>query len=279
MKSVITQPPGRVEASPTGTDDAATAASSPESTVRRAKGAVLVISDDPGIVAQTASARLARGSGPVLIWNPEALAGPESNCAWDLLGAIVSAPDADRIANQLLSTVLHSRLASFFVPEAALLLANMLLAAAKSDLAFADVHRWVGGENAETAGDLLHTCGEVEAFEDVQAFLDQDPTTRVAVWETTQTALRVVDCESAVAAISPTPEQPAFAGAPFTALRMGAGIALDGVPTVYVLRSSRSDFRGLTSALVEELLHAAAQQAAATTVLHLDTCGGDGGDI
>lgn len=239
-------------------------------TIRRIVGGALIVTDDAKAVDQ---ARLARRSGgPVVVWNPEALVGPASNCSWDLLGGIGDAPDADRIAQHLLSPVLDNRLASFFVPEAGLLVANMLLAAARRGGAFTDILDWVWKEDAAVAGELLRSHGEFEAYRDVADFLAQDDITRGSVWETTQMALKPLNYSSVLASLTRPDVRTGRLPGPFSTLHAPV-TGLAEPATVYVLRSRNSEYSGLTSALVAELLRTASAHPAPTTVLEINNYG------
>ncbi|NKS73015.1 hypothetical protein GS531_10065 [Rhodococcus hoagii] len=206
------------------------------------------------------------------MWNPEALDGQRSNCSWDLLGGIGDAADADRIANHLLSTVLDNRLASFFVPEASLLVANMLLAAAKSGRTFGDVLDWVWAETTEPAAELLTAHGEMDAHADVATFGAQDEITRGSVWETAQMALKPLNFSPVLDAVRRPAPGHAAAAAPFAALHSSAA-KLHAPTAVYVLRSQLSPVRGLAAALVDELLRVASAHTTRTTVLEFNTYG------
>lgn len=237
----------------------------------RGTGPLLVISDDPEVVG-------ARESGPALVWNGEALDGPRSNCAWDLVGSIDSPGASDRIAESLLSTVLDNRLAAFFAPEACLLVANMLLATCRVHGTFADVLDWVCREDSSRATQILADAREDDAYQDMLAFDDQPATTRGSVWETTQMALQPLNYGPLLAAI--TPESHATSvSAPFaTMIRtpMDIGQPASSAPTLYVLRSASSPYRGLSAALCGELLRIASHSPTITTVIHCDTYGSAG---
>lgn len=237
---------------------------------------LLVIGDHLDAVAQRGAGG---GRGPAVVWNPEGLDEVPSTCAWDLIGAAVDAPAADRLAQHLLSPVLENRLASFFVPEASLLVANMLLAASRSGTTFADVLDWVWQEDAAPAALSLRTSGEFDAYEDVLAFLAQDQITQGSVWETTQMALKPLNYGPVLDAIARPGTDRIAAPAPFAALHVPAGTALRPSVTVQVLRSTGSPYSGVGAALVDELLRVASEHARPTTVLELNTYGRAGGSL
>lgn len=247
------------------------------STTTAHPAAALVISDDPRIVSGYPVRQGPRRFGDpdsVLVWNPEALDGPRSNCAWDLLGGITEAADADRIANFLLSTVLDNRLASFFVPEASLLVANMILAAAQGGRTFGEVLDWVSAETTAPARELLVTHSEADAHADMLAFDAQDDITRGSVWETAQMALQPLNFGPVLDAVCRAGDGRVSMAAPFAALHSDA--AQSPAPaTVYVLRSQFSPFRGLAEALVDELLRVASAHSTRTNVLEFNTYGSD----
>jgi hypothetical protein len=232
--------------------------------VPRGSGPLLVISDDPEIVG-------ARESGPALVWNGEALDGPRSNCAWDLVGSVDSPGASDRIAESLLSTVLDNRLAAFFAPEACLLVANMLLATCRVHGTFADVLDWVCREDLSRATQILADTGEDDAYQDMLAFEEQPTTTQGSVWETTQMALQPLNYGPLLAAITPEP-QAISVSAPFASMIRTAR-ETPPVPTLYLLRSASSPYRGLSAALCGELLRTASHSSTVTTVIHCDTYG------
>lgn len=237
---------------------------------------LLVIGDHFDEVAQRGAGG---GQGQPLVWNPEALDQAPSTCAWDLIGAAVDAPAADRLAQHLLSPVLDNRLASFFVPEASLLVANMLLAASCCGATFADVLDWVWQEDASAAAHALRGYGEFDAYEDVLTFQAQDGITQGSVWETTQMALKPLNYGPVLDAIARPSTERISAPVPFSALHVPAGTPLRPSVTVQVLRSKSSPYSGVAAALVDELLRAASEHARPTTVLELNTYGRTGRSI
>lgn len=231
---------------------------------------VLVVSDDLPSATDLAS------SDPDLLWNPDAVGVVGSTCSWDLLGAVTDAPAADRITEHLLRPVLDNRLATFFLPEASLLTANMLLAASRTGLPFGAVLGWVGSENTADAAHALRETGEIDAYEDVLAFDAQDELTQGSVWETMQMALTPLATDTVFDALSRPGSGRRNAPAPFGTLHGPAGASSSAAATVHVVRPVSSPWREITSALVEELRLCAAECAHPTTIVELGTYGKGG---
>ncbi|MFD5177855.1 hypothetical protein ACFWM1_18745 [Nocardia sp. NPDC058379] len=132
---------------------------------------VLTVLDQPSALPGAGADRL--------IWCPVSTA--TGTCSWNLLAAITSAAEADSICEQLFAVVVDDA-AAFFVPEASLLTANLLLAAARGGRALGEVIAWVRGGQLAPAAGLLKSVGELGAVEDLEAFAASSPGEQAAIW-------------------------------------------------------------------------------------------------
>ncbi|MFD6463987.1 hypothetical protein, partial [Streptomyces roseolus] len=139
--------------------------------------------------------------GQALVWNPE-LPGPATTFSWDLLASITDAVDADRIAEQLFSVV-QDEGALFFVPEASLLTANLLLAAVRGRRGLAEVLDWIHTGDLDEPYRLLRMRGESGPTADLDTFREAPAGEQAAIWAVVRQAMLPLDHGMILAALSP----------------------------------------------------------------------------
>ncbi|WP_280471097.1 hypothetical protein [Nocardia cyriacigeorgica] len=138
--------------------------------------------------------------GQALVWNPE-LPGPATTFRWDLLARITDAADADRIAENLFSVV-RDEAALYFVPEATLLTANLLLAAVRGRRSLTDVLDWIHSGDLSEPYQLLHANGESGPTADLDTFGETPAGEQAAIWAVVRQAMLPLDHGMILAALS-----------------------------------------------------------------------------
>ena len=206
-----------------------------------------------------------RGRGPVWVWNPE-MPDPATNFSWDLLAGITDPADADRIAENLLSVV-QDEAALFFVPEAALLTANLLLAAGRWRRTLTDVLDWIHTGDLSEPYRLLCLCAETGPTADLDAFSEAPAGEQAAIWAVVRQAILPLDHGMILSALSPQLHVEATAGAVSLANLEPATLAECREIVVVEVPGTRS--AGAAAALRAELLLAAQAAGVAVRVLDL----------
>lgn len=214
----------------------------------------VTLADDAAVVPEQAWAS-------ALIWNPE-LPGPRSTCSWDLLGSIADAADADRIAEHLFS-VIKDEASLFYVPEAALLTANLLLAAVRGRRTLHDVLEWAATGDLTEPYRYLLLRGETGPAADLTAFAAASPAERTAIWDVLRRAVLPLDDGVVLMDLSDDPRATRLP-APFGMLR--CRLQQPTAPRLFVLAAPGSRSAGVAAALEAEVLIAAAMSSSPVRV-------------
>ncbi|WP_188831178.1 hypothetical protein [Nocardia camponoti] len=157
---------------------------------------VLTVVDEPSALPSVGADRL--------IWCPASAA--TGTCSWNLLAAISSAADADSICEHLFTVVVDDA-AMFFVPEASLLTANLMLAAARGGRTLGEVIAWVRGGQLAPAAALLESVGEAGAVEDLEAFAASSPGEQAAIWAVVRQVMLPLGAPATLRALGGRPMQ------------------------------------------------------------------------
>ncbi|MFC9966508.1 MULTISPECIES: type IV secretory system conjugative DNA transfer family protein [Nocardia] len=201
--------------------------------------------------------------GQSLVWNPE-LCGPATAFRWDLLAAITDATDADRIAEALFSVV-QDEGALFFVPEASLMTANLLLAAVRGRRNLTDVLDWIHTGNLNEPYRLLDLSGEHGPTADMDTFRQAPAGEQAAIWAVVRQAVLPLDYGPILAALSPQ----AGAGSVMEQLpRLESG-ALAAHGEIFVVEVPGTRSAGVAAALRAELLLAAQEAGVSVQVVNV----------
>ncbi|WP_280404422.1 hypothetical protein [Nocardia brasiliensis] len=203
--------------------------------------------------------------GQGLVWNPELL-GPATTFRWDLLASVGDAADADRIAEALFSVV-QDEGALFFVPEASLLTANLLLAAVRSRRSLTNVLDWIHTGDLSEPYRLLELRGETDAAADLDTFGEAPTGEQAAIWAVVRQAMLPLDHGTILAALSP---------------QVGAGSAIEHLPVlesgalaahreIFVVEVPGTRSAGAAAALRTELLLAAQDAGVSVRVVNVGT--------
>ncbi|MGW5569776.1 hypothetical protein ACWEVD_01130 [Nocardia thailandica] len=186
-------------------------------------------------------------AGPgVLVWSPDLPS--MSTCSWDVLATIATAADADAICEHLFATVVDYD-AVFYVPEASLLTANLLLAARRGGLGLAEVVGWVRSAQLAPASRLLDDTGERGALADLEAFAASSAAEQSAIWSVIRSVVLPLGTAAALRAL--TSVHP-------TVLTEGAGAWAELSELVIVI-DPRSPRLGAANALRAQLRTSAAR--------------------
>ncbi|WP_446225108.1 hypothetical protein ACTWPB_08345 [Nocardia sp. IBHARD005] len=198
-----------------------------------------------------------------LVWNPE-ICGPTTTFRWDLLAAITDATDADRIAEALFSVV-HDEGALFFVPEASLMTANLLLAAVRGRRNLTDVLDWIHTGNLNEPYRLLDLSGEHGPTADLDTF-EQSPTgEQAAIWAVVRQAMLPLDYGPILAALTPH----AGAGSVIEQLPILESGALATHGEIFVVEVPGTRSAGAAAALRAELLLASQKAGVSVQVVNV----------
>ncbi|GGK62958.1 hypothetical protein [Nocardia camponoti] len=203
--------------------------------------------------------------GRALVWNPE-MRGPATTFRWDLLSGIADAADADRIAEALFSVV-RDEAALYFVPEASLLTANLLLAAVRGGRTLTDVLDWIHTGDLREPYRLLDMSGEDGPTADLDTFREAPAGEQAAIWAVARQAMLPLDYGPILAALG------AHAGAGSTIEQLpvlGAG-ALAAHREIFVVEVPGTRSAGVAAALRAELLLAAHEAGLSTHVVNIGT--------
>ncbi|MGW5453117.1 hypothetical protein [Nocardia sp. NPDC003979] len=201
--------------------------------------------------------------GRALVWNPEML-GPATTFRWDLLSDITDAADADRIAEALFS-VIRDEGALYFVPEASLLTANLLLAAARGRRTLTDVLDWIHAADLDEPYRLLDAAGELDPTADLETFGEAPAGERAAIWAVVRQAMLPLDYGPILAALGPHGD----AGSPTDQLPVLGSRALAQHREIFVVEVPGTRSAGVAAALRAELLLAAQDAGVATQVVNV----------
>ncbi|MGV9679144.1 hypothetical protein ACWDSJ_28015 [Nocardia sp. NPDC003482] len=198
------------------------------------------------------------------VWNPETSV-PATTFRWDLLATITDAADADHVAEHLLSVV--DEAARFFVPEAALLAANLLLAAARGQRTLPEVLAWIRHGDLREPYRLLRARGETGPVADLDAFAHAPAGEQAAIWAVARQALLPLDHGPLLAALSPHPHTEGEDGH----LPVLDPAALAPGRTIVVVATPGSRSAGAAAALRATLERAAQQAGVAVKVVTAHT--------
>ncbi|WP_278262817.1 hypothetical protein [Nocardia sp. AG03] len=201
--------------------------------------------------------------GRALVWNPE-MRGPATTFRWDLLSAITDATDADRIAEALFS-VIRDEGALYFVPEASLLTANLLLAAARGRRTLTDVLDWIHTGDLDEPYRLLDVAGEDDPTADLDTFGEAPAGERAAIWAVVRQAMLPLDYGPILAALSPH----ADTGSTIDHLPVLGSRALTAHREIFVVEVPGTRGAGVAAALRAELLLAAQDAGVSTQVVNI----------
>jgi hypothetical protein len=201
--------------------------------------------------ARTTRVRLDGGAGATVVWHPEADPAEAGVVGWDLLGGADSVIAADRIAEGLLSVV--DDLESLpHRPEAELLCADLLVAAARGEHRLETVLRWIDARDLESAHRLLTDAGEEPPADDIDWFAYTSAAEQREVWQILTRALDPLRDPRVLARLQPASDSVRLPGALRT---LFAGEPIQRPRELLVVAEPRT--RGIAVALVDRLLWAA----------------------
>ncbi|WP_228807831.1 hypothetical protein [Nocardia otitidiscaviarum] len=203
--------------------------------------------------------------GQGLVFNPE-LPGPATTFRWDLLASVGDAADADRIAEALFSVV-QDEAALFFVPEASLLTANLLLAAVRGRRSLTDVLDWIHTGDLSEPYRLLELRGEIGPTADLDTFGQAPAGEQAAIWAVVRQAILPLDHGTILAALSPQ----AGAGSAVEQLPVLESSALAAHQEIFVVEVPGTRSAGAAAALRAELLLAAQDAGVPVRVVNVGT--------
>lgn len=201
--------------------------------------------------------------GHALVWNPE-MRGPATTFRWDLLSGITDAADADRIAEALFS-VIRDEGALYFVPEASLLTANLLLAAARGRRTLSDVLDWIHTGDLDEPYRMLDSAGEDDPTADLDTFGEAPAGERAAIWAVVRQAMLPLDYGPILAALSPHGD----AGSTIDHLPVLGSRALTAHREIFVVEVPGTRSAGVAAALRAELLLAAQNAGVSMQVVNV----------
>ncbi|PXX53886.1 hypothetical protein DFR70_1267 [Nocardia tenerifensis] len=217
---------------------------------------VITVSEHVAVLPQ-------RWWGQGLVWNPE-MPGPATTFRWDLLAGIEDAADADRVAEALFSVV-DDEGALFFVPEASLLTANLLLAAVRGRRSLTDVLDWIHTGDLDPAYRLLERRGEDGPIADLDTFGESPPGEQAAIWAVVRQAILPLEHSTILAALSPqAAPAPGLDQAPVL-----TAAALASAAEIFLVQVPGTRSAGAAAALRAELLRAAHDTGVAVRVVHI----------
>ncbi len=151
-----------------------------------APGAVLVTSNKRDVVDTTRDVRAT--SGPVWVFDPQAIAGEEPTWWWNPLSYVTDEVKAAKLAEHFAagSRDPGARTDAYFDPAGQDLLAGLLLAAALDDRAITDVYTWLTRPTDDTAVEILRDAGFTLTADQVAGVVDAPEKQRGGVYGTAQ---------------------------------------------------------------------------------------------
>lgn len=221
---------------------------------------VVTVLDDPSILPSDPGTH---------VWCPESTA--VGTCSWDLLAAVPTAAAADSVCEHLFAVVVDDA-ATYFVPEASLLTANLLLAASRGGRPLADVITWVRGGQLAPAAQLLEDVDEVGAVEDLEAFAASSPGEQAAIWAVVRQVMLPLGTPAALKALSMRPVY-GFIRGTVPQFTMAAYAVPFLVDRVVIAVAPRSPLSGVANAFRSWLLLTAARSFRPVRIVHGDSGG------
>ncbi len=151
-----------------------------------APGAVVATSNKRDVVDTTWAVRA--GSGPVWVFDPQAVANEPPSWWWDPLSYVTDVDKAVRLAAVLAyaSRAPDARQDAYFDPKGEQLLAFLLLAAAEYRAPVTKVFEWTTDPTDTRPVDILHMAGHELAAEAVQGVINAPDKQRAGVYGTAE---------------------------------------------------------------------------------------------
>lgn len=221
-----------------------------------APGAVLVTSNKRDIVDSTREVRAV--SGPVWVFDPQAIAGEEPTWWWNPLSYVTDEVKAAKLAEHFAagSRDPGARTDAYFDPAGQDLLAGLLLAAALDDRAITEVYTWLTRPTDDTAVEILRHHGFTLTADQLAGVIDAPEKQRGGVYGTAQQMASTLTNRQVAAWVTPrgaADARPHFDPASFV---------VDGGTLYSLSKEGRGTAGPLVTALTVAVVEAAEELAA-----------------